>query len=213
MTAIAQPRGAASRRRSHKSREDLFQAVSELSADDDPRQLSARRISARSGYSVGALYHHFPSVEGLLVAMFERRRASLLEQLAGFLREAPAELPARALIEGLIDPVFDAWRRPPRKVLAHVLHLHVKHCAGQPDIEGPLASLAPALLEALRRNRSTTLRPLTPLEAGLALRSIQVAIRAPFAAGDPTAGSAQHRAVVVDWCLRLLAAHPAPTAY
>ncbi len=205
----AQP-SIAVRRRSHKTREDLFQAVSELSVDDNPRELSARGISARSGYSVGALYHHFPSVEGLLVAMFERRRATLLEQLAASLREAPADLQARPLIEGLVDPVFEAWRRPPRKVLAHVLRLQLKHASSHIDIEGPLERLIHPLLEALRRNRSASLRQLTPLEAGLALRSMQAAIRAPFAAGDPGAGSAQHHAAVVDGCLRLLAAPPTP---
>ena len=205
MKPLAQSRTAASRRRSLKTRHDIFQAVSDISVEDDPRRLSARGISARSGYSVGAIYHHFPSVEHLLVAMFERRRASLLELLAAFLRDAPADLPVRSLVEGLIDPVFDAWRRPPRKVLAHVLRMHIKHCADLIDVEEPLEPMRVPLLDALRRNRSAGLRQLTPLEVDGALRSIQAAIRTPFAAGDPGAGSPQHRATVVDCCMRILA--------
>lgn len=193
--------------RSEKACRDIAQAVSELSADNDPAALSARAISVRSGYSIGAIYHHFSSVERLLLRMLEGRRRDALDALTAMLREAPPDTVGQTLFGELIDLCFAVYRRPPRRVLTHVLRLQIKHAEHQGELAGSIDALARPLAEALRRNRSGTVRPVAEDEARLALRAIQTLIRSPFAEGDPTAGDQRHRDLTVDACLRMFGSH------
>lgn len=70
-------------------------------------QATVQELSARSGVSVGSLYHHFGSREGVLFALYKR----CLEGMLGFITErVTREKTARAGVETLVRSYLE-WVR------------------------------------------------------------------------------------------------------
>ena len=59
----------------------ILVVAAELLAEQGYRDTSMDAIAARLGLSKGTLYHHFPSKDDLMAALYEQRLATLLEAL------------------------------------------------------------------------------------------------------------------------------------
>jgi len=86
-------------------------------AEEGLEGLTVQGIRERSGVSVGSLYHHFGSREGIALALYQRWLLDLLDLLcAGALRTRTAKGLVRAMVEGYLDWV-EANRDAARFVL------------------------------------------------------------------------------------------------
>lgn len=57
--------------RSEFTVQNILQATQQLAVANGFRSLNTRRVAARAGVSVGTLYHYFPTVEAILLAIYE----------------------------------------------------------------------------------------------------------------------------------------------
>jgi AcrR family transcriptional regulator len=89
-------------RRNEHTREELreiaLQAAEDLVAEQGLAGLSARKVVARIGYTVGSLYMIFHNLDDLIVQMNERTLDALYQQLAD---AVPDRSPPAAAIRGL----------------------------------------------------------------------------------------------------------------
>src|SRR5690242_3376512 len=67
------------RERSQATHDAIVEAAASLFAQTGLRAATTNRIAQRAGVSVGSLYQYFPSKHALLIALYERESARLLE--------------------------------------------------------------------------------------------------------------------------------------
>lgn len=86
----------------------LLDAALAVYADGGPEGFSVQAVTAASGVSLGSLYHHFGSVDGLAAALYARCMADLLDALLDRLRRArTARTGVRAVVVAYLEFVRD----------------------------------------------------------------------------------------------------------
>ncbi|GAA4784783.1 TetR/AcrR family transcriptional regulator [Streptomyces ziwulingensis] len=145
----------------------LLDAALSLYAESGEQGVTVSAVTRTSGVSLGSLYHHFGSLDGLLVALTERWTRRLLEQLVTALMSADT---ARAGIRAVVEAYLDFVRvHPGAALLIHSPHADARMPAkgeevretqapsvsalalwARPRVEaGELAALPQPLLETL----------------------------------------------------------------
>ncbi|MEU6350191.1 TetR/AcrR family transcriptional regulator [Streptomyces sp. NPDC047072] len=78
----------------------LLDAALQVYVTEGERGFTVKAVRDRSGISLGSLYHHFGSVDGLFAALAERWLSRLLGEVVTALWQAPdAEAGVRAVVE------------------------------------------------------------------------------------------------------------------
>lgn len=112
---MARPR----QQRSQQTMERVFEATLALFAREGESGLSAQAISKTSGVSVGSIYHHFGSLEGVVGALYIEAMTSLLDAVVAPLDHAST---AQAGIEAMARAYLE-W------TLEHLEHATLIHAA------------------------------------------------------------------------------------
>ena len=55
--------------------------------------LSTNKVAQKAGFSIGTLYQHFPTIEAILLAMANRERRRVMDQLEALLGQAELTRP------------------------------------------------------------------------------------------------------------------------
>lgn len=125
------------RAQSEATRARVLNAALRLYANAPSGSLSVHAIVAESGVSLGSLYHHFGSMEGVSAALYGRSMITLLDELTSALEGTRS---ARRAIAAIVRAYLRfATRRP---TLARILH------------DGSFARTAPAHAAALAAEKA-----------------------------------------------------------
>ncbi|QKT09381.1 MULTISPECIES: TetR/AcrR family transcriptional regulator [unclassified Rhodococcus (in: high G+C Gram-positive bacteria)] len=122
--ADAKPRRVTKRRA--ETRQRLLDAAGEVFAAEGFGRSTVEQVCDRAGYTRGAFYSNFTSLDELFLAMWEQRSAQMLDGIRTALADAasrPSTMtlePAVALVLAAI-PVDDAWYRITAEFTAHAL--------------------------------------------------------------------------------------------
>jgi len=121
--ADAKPRRITKRRA--ETRQRLLDAALLVFGEEGFGRASVEDVCERAGYTRGAFYSNFSSLDELFLAMWEQRSATLLESLGESLEAASQEgvLSLEDGIDRLLDliPVDDLWYRIEAEFTAHAL--------------------------------------------------------------------------------------------
>lgn len=143
------------RPRRAETRQRLLDAAFEAFAEEGFGRCSVEQVCERAGFTRGAFYSNFTSLEELFLAMWEQRSALMLAEAAAVL-DAPGSVandPRRAVEQVLTAvPVDDKWFRITSEFTAHALR--------NPDLrqvmvareEAIAAALTPVVVALMRRN-------------------------------------------------------------
>ena len=112
-------------KRRHETRRRLLDAALDVFAEQGFGRTSVEDVCARAGYTRGAFYSNFVSLDELFLAMWQERSDALIAA-AGAEVEAVTERPVASLEEGVdrlldIAVVDDAWVRIESEFTAHAL--------------------------------------------------------------------------------------------
>ncbi len=131
-------------RRRLATRQRLLHAALEVFAESGFGRATVEQVCERAGFTRGAFYSNFSSLDELFLAMWEQRSAVMLTDV----RERAADLPAvvadvRQAVEHLLEavPVDDAWYRVTAEFTAHALR--------NPGLKRVMAAREERILEAL----------------------------------------------------------------
>lgn len=122
MTTARPPRVT---KRRGETRQRLLDAALEVFADTGFGRASVEDVCARAGYTRGAFYSNFVSLDELFLAMWQQRTDRFLEAAGAALDAALAE-PVASLDDGVdrllaVAEVDDAWFRVQSEFTAHAL--------------------------------------------------------------------------------------------
>lgn len=68
--------------------ETIFQATAQIVETEGEAGLSTNKVAQKAGFSIGTLYQYFPSKEAILLAMINRERRRVMDQLEALLHQA-----------------------------------------------------------------------------------------------------------------------------
>ena len=131
-TGQSQPRQT---RRRIATRERLLEAARELLAESGMQAATVERITERAGFTRGAFYSNYATMDDLILDMFRRERDIMLDRAAraidSELHDGSGEDDATALMRG-IDHFFAAQPTDRNWFLVH--HEFISHSVRQRDI-------------------------------------------------------------------------------
>lgn len=105
-----------------RTRERLLEAALAVFAEEGFGRATVERVCERAGFTRGAFYSNFTSLDELFLAMWEQRSRRMLDDVGAALAEvsaASAEDGLRAALAAI--PVDDAWYRVTAEFTAHAL--------------------------------------------------------------------------------------------
>jgi AcrR family transcriptional regulator len=111
-------------KRRTETRERLLDAAFDAFSDIGFGRSTVEQVCERAGYTRGAFYSNFTSLDELFLAMWERKSAELLTGVRAALNDdAPAIRSVGDIIDHFADvvPVDDVWYRITAEFTAHAL--------------------------------------------------------------------------------------------
>ena len=123
-TETSRPKRVTKRRA--ETRQRLLDAAGEVFAEEGFGRSTVEHVCDRAGYTRGAFYSNFTSLDELFLAMWEQRSAVMLDGIRTALADAaarPASLTLETAVERVLAaiPVDDAWYRITAEFTAHAL--------------------------------------------------------------------------------------------
>jgi AcrR family transcriptional regulator len=114
-------------KRRAETRQRLLDAALDVFAEGGFGKASVEDVCARAGYTRGAFYSNFVSLDEMFLAMWEQRTEALLESSARALERSAAE-PVESLEAGIdrmleVAVVDEAWYRVQAEFTAHALRV------------------------------------------------------------------------------------------
>jgi AcrR family transcriptional regulator len=124
-TSTAPRRARASKpvtKRREQTRQHLLAAALDVFAEDGFGRATVEQVCERAGYTRGAFYSNFSSLDELFLAMWQQRSQQMLADLAAAL-DGVAGTPPDKVIRSVLAaiPVDDAWYRVTAEFTAHAL--------------------------------------------------------------------------------------------
>ncbi|MFF8843604.1 TetR/AcrR family transcriptional regulator [Streptomyces sp. NPDC015127] len=125
-----------------QTRRRMLDAALQVFADEGFGRSTVEQICERAGYTRGAFYSNFSSLDELFLAMWEERSQRMLADLRAALTEVSVAAPEEALRSALrAIPVDDAWYRVTAEFTAHALR--------NPSLRRVMAAREQAILDTI----------------------------------------------------------------
>ncbi|WP_331766312.1 TetR/AcrR family transcriptional regulator [Embleya sp. NBC_00896] len=135
-----------------QTRRRLLDAALEVFAEDGFGRSTVEQICEHAGFTRGAFYSNFSSLDELFLAMWEERSARMLADIATALEQVPAAEPQEALRAALAAiPVDDRWYRVTAEFTAHALRTPSLRRVMAAREQAILDTVLPVVVDALRR--------------------------------------------------------------
>lgn len=189
--------------RAEETVEAIFEATARILEEEGETALTTRRLSERSGFSIGALYQYFPNKDAILLAMARREVGRIRAEILKVLRASEGRTPevlARQVVRALLR-AFGGRAKARRFVIQAVVR------SGRiPAAQGELAAVAEEIVVELARLAPPGARSLTRASAFVLTRALLGAIRSAVVEESPLLRDPAFEDELVDLVRRYLMA-------
>ncbi len=152
-------------RRRTETRKRLLTAAYQVFAEEGFGRASVERVCERAGFTRGAFYSNFTSLDELFLAMWEQRSAAMIAGVRATLDSVSVEGGAdiRAAVERLdrAMPIDEDWFRITAEFTSHALRTPGLRKVMAEREEAIVAALMPTIVAALARVGRTVPDPAT----------------------------------------------------
>ncbi|WP_431962320.1 TetR/AcrR family transcriptional regulator [Nocardia sp. bgisy134] len=142
-------------RRRVATRKRLLTAAYEVFAEDGFGRATVERVCERAGFTRGAFYSNFTSLDELFLAMWEERSAAMLADVGTALDDISVDGVAdlRDVVDRLLRavPLDDAWYRITAEFTSHALRTPALRRVMAAREDAIVAALMPAVVGTLAR--------------------------------------------------------------
>lgn len=123
MQTAETPRPKRVTKRRAETRQRLLDAAGDVFAEEGFGRSTVEQVCERAGFTRGAFYSNFTSLDELFLAMWEQRSATMLDGIRTALADRPVTLTLDSAVERVLAaiPVDDAWYRITAEFTAHAL--------------------------------------------------------------------------------------------
>lgn len=154
-TTRTAPAGAGAKRvtaRRARTRQRLLEAALEVFADEGFGRSTVERVCERAGYTRGAFYSNFSSLDELFLTMWLERSEGMLADLRTALADLSDADPGDAVRAAMkAIPVDDTWYRVTAEFTAHALRNPPLRRVVAAREEAILDAILPVVVDALAR--------------------------------------------------------------
>ncbi|MBT8527772.1 TetR/AcrR family transcriptional regulator [Polynucleobacter paneuropaeus] len=183
--------------------EKILDAAEELAANTPSQKISIKSIAKKAFISVGAIYHHFPSINSIFASLLIRKVRRRLNSLITLLEGLGPEMTLDMAANSMLDQVFAEWNQKPIAAKKETLSLYYQN-ASKPEFFSSYSKvLYPYVRACIERNTTGTMRDISEEEWPFFNRTSLTAIIAPFVEANPIAGTDAHKAIAKDIVLRI----------
>jgi AcrR family transcriptional regulator len=172
--------------------ETIFQATAQILETEGEAALSTNKVAQKAGFSIGTLYQYFPSKEAILLAMVNRERRRVMDQLEALLHQAELTRPEpEVLLRQFIHINTEGFGAGPggaaksRRALIRVAWRMDQHEV----IAQALRETTERIAIALQQLNHPALRPPTPALMFVVTRAVIGVIRSASMEQSPLLGS------------------------
>ena len=190
--------------RSLRTMADILQAAEKLITDADPALFTSRSLAQQSGYSLGTLVRRLGSIENVFLWAIKKGRGSLLNEFALNIAQFNPDVSVQKFAEEMVDSAFANIQKVNPKVMRFFENRFTKREGLPADYFSYWDCFVEPYLESVQNNKTDTFRQMTKDEATLIIRHLCLMGERPFVEGNPIAGTAEHRRILVDAITRLL---------
>ena len=190
--------------RSQKTLEDILQAAEQIVDEADPDLFTSRTLAQRSGYALGTLVRRLSSIENVFLWAIKTTRDKKFAELSVSVTQFDTNTPIQTFAETMTDVAFSAFQKVNPKVIRFFENRFTKINGLTSDYFAYMDVLVEPYLIASSNNKTGTFRQMSKNEASLILRQLSLMSERPFVEGNPIAGTAEHRQIVIDTMIRLL---------
>ena len=183
--------------------EKILDAVEQLIAESPAKKIDIKSIAQKAYVSVGAIYHHFPSVNSIFASLLMRKAELRIQQLAQFIDSLDSNVTIADFADKLINQAFYEWGQKPIAAKAEALSFYYQNSQHPEFFYSYANAIYPNVKAFIERNKTNTFRNITEEEWPFFNRISQTAILSPFLEQLTIAGSEEHRKIVKDILLRI----------
>ncbi|NKT45173.1 TetR family transcriptional regulator [Rhodococcus hoagii] len=151
MQTAETPRPKRVTKRRAETRQRLLDAAGDVFAEEGFGRSTVEQVCERAGFTRGAFYSNFTSLDELFLAMWEQRSATMLDGIRTALADRPATLTLDSAVERVLAaiPVDDAWYRITAEFTAHALRNPVLKRVMAAREDAILGTILPIVEDAL----------------------------------------------------------------
>lgn len=190
-------------KRSQSRVEKILDTVESISTEAPSKKIDIKTIAKRSFISVGAVYHHFPSVNSIFASLLLRKIQFRIHYLGVLIDSLDPEVSLEEFFDILIDQAFYEWGQKPIAGKSEALKFFYQNAQKPEFLYSYTQSLYPHINSFIERNNTNTFREITDDEWPFLNRVALTTILSPFFEQSPIAGSETHRAIVKDIAVRI----------
>lgn len=189
--------------RSQARVEKILDAVESLSIAAPSKKIDIKSIAKRSFISVGAIYHHFPSVNSIFASLLLRKMQFRIHYLGVLIDSLGPEVTLEQFFDIIIDQAFYEWGKKPIAGKSEALKFFYQNAHKPEFLYTFTQPLYPYVNSFIERNQTNTFREITDDEWPFLNRVFQTTALSPFFEQSPIAGSEMHREIVKDIAVRI----------
>lgn len=190
-------------KRSQARLEKILDTVESISTEAPTKKIDIKTIAKRSFVSVGAIYHHFPSVNSIFASLLLRKIQFRIHYLGILIDSLGPEVTLEQFFDILIDKAFYEWGQKPIAGKSEALKFFYQNANKPEFLYTYTQSLYPHLNSFIQRNKTDTFRQITEDEWPFLNRVALTTILSPFFEQSPLAGSDTHRAIAKNIAVRV----------
>jgi AcrR family transcriptional regulator len=174
--------------RAQKTIAAIFEATAQIVESEGEAALTTNKVAHKAGFSIGTLYQYFPSKEAIVLAMSERERRRVMDELQAMMTRAVQERrDAQDVVREVVRTLIESFASGPRLRRAMVRMVwRMDH----------YENIVQALREAAERNAlvmaqlgDPRLRPPNPVMMFVATRAVMGVIRNASLERSPLLGT------------------------
>ena len=196
----------AKQKRSHDRIEKILDATEYLAQENTNEIVEARSIIGRVHISIGAIYHHFPSIGNIFASLMVRRISQNQSRVIKMIDLMGNDTTIQEFSDQMIQLAFQDWVRGNMRVRNAAIRFFYRNAKRPESLFAYGDVLIPHLKLFIDRNTSNQFRVISDQEWPLIIRVIQTAITTPFIEMLDIAGSNAHLEFATQNMVRLLSA-------
>ena len=190
--------------RSKKTLDELVEAAYAIVEREDPKDFTSRALAKKSGSALGTLNKRLGPIENVFLWVIQKGRDNKFQEVVSYVTNHNPKLNVQNFVEGLVDLCFSLVRIVNPKVMQFYDQRFTLKYGLTANYFDYVDVLVKPYVEMSSKNETDTFKKMSYNEAKLNLRAMLILTERPFAEGNPIAGTAEHRKIAVEACIKLL---------
>lgn len=181
-------RKAPTQERAQRTIQAIFEATAQIMESEGEAGLTTNKVAHKAGFSIGTLYQYFPSKEAIILAMSQRERRRVMDEMQTMITRAVQDKrDAQEVVREVVRTLIGSFASGPR--LRRAMVRMVWRLDHHEHITEALREAAERNALALAQLNDPRLRPPNPVMMFVATRAVMGAIRSASLEDSPLLGT------------------------